>query len=141
MNKFILLQFWIVELCLRENVNIIFWMSFWFFNPIPSRLIWTNVQQGASSNQFSSLILKLPDSVQHWTKMWFLNFIGMSAYLRKSAYYFVMSVHLSACMLSGQLPPDRFLGNLILGMFIKNSWENPNLVKIRPKYWTLYMKT
>ena len=58
--------------------------------------------------------------------------------IAKSTYIFVISI---SWHVSVQLPLNRFLWNLILRTFMKISKENTNLVKIRRKYWSLYMET
>jgi hypothetical protein len=38
------------------------------------------------------------------------------------------------------VPTGQVFGKYDFGDVYQNSWENPNLVKIELKYWTLYMK-
>jgi len=59
------------------------------------------------------------------TDPWILNFVCQ---------FVCLCVHIS-------MAPDRFLWYLILGMFTKICLETPNLVKMKQKYWALYMET
>jgi hypothetical protein len=63
---------------------------------------------------------------------------GMSAWLWKAPIRFVTSVCPSVHMPTW-LPPHGFLWNMILETFMTICQENPNFIKIRKKYWVLYM--
>jgi hypothetical protein len=66
-------------------------------------------------------------------------FLGTFTELYKATINFIMSIHPSFHMY--QFPLDRFRLYFTMGTSMKICWEIPNLVKIRQKYWSVYMKT
>ena len=54
--------------------------------------------------------------------------------------FFPQTPLLLTLFFSALFPLHRFSWNLILGTFMKICWESPNVVKIRQKYWAIYIK-